>query len=60
PTMGAILSTSSNLVLSAISLARQAFAKFVHENVHETTPKVTFPGSFFVVAMMVKNNRPAH
>lgn len=38
---------SSCLVLSAISLDIQANKKNVHETVHETTPKVTFPGSFF-------------
>lgn len=34
--------------LSAISLDIQANKKNVHEKVHETTPKVTFPGSLFL------------
>lgn len=41
---------SSNLGRSAISLDIQANKKNVHETVHETTPKVSFPGSFFCVS----------
>ncbi len=36
------------LVLSAISLDYQVIIEKVHEKVHETTPKVTFPGSLFL------------
>ena len=36
----------SNPCLSAINLENQGFAKFVHENVHET-PQISMLGAFF-------------
>lgn len=44
-----ILNKPRRLVLSAISLDYQVIIEKVHEKVHETTPKVTFPGSLFFV-----------